>query len=328
MSGIINKVKDALHKDKHEETPTGTAGPHGSRTANAADPRVDSDRDHRGNTEFGHTTGTHTGTHGVGATGTHTGTHGVGTTGTHTGTGAGYGTSGTGEGAHGPHSSRVGNAADPRVDSDLDGSRTVGNTHSTGTGAFGSTGTHTGAHAGTHGVGGTTHGTSGIGGTHTGTGYGTSGTGEGAHGPHSSRVGNAADPRVDSDLDGSRTVGNTHSTGTGAFGSTGTHTGSHTTGTHGVSGTTGGFSSGTTHGTHTGTAEGLHGPHSSRAANAADPRVDSDRDHRGTHATTHVGPADNTAGPHKSDILNKVDPRVDSDLDGSKTVGGNKTHAY
>jgi hypothetical protein len=37
--------------------------------------------------------------------------------------------------------------------------------------------------------------------------------------------------------------------------------------------------------------------------------------------------APNTAGPHKSDLLNKLDPRVDSDLDGSKTYGGDKTHA-
>src|SRR5690606_3141789 len=94
------------------------------------------------------------------------------------------------------------------------------------------------------------------------------------------------------------------------------------------------------------------GPHNSNAANKMDPRVDSDRDHTGTntlgkvpmvdnkghstasHARTTPtsksnlpGPAPNTAGPHKSDILNKLDPRVDSNLDGSKTIGGNKTHA-
>jgi len=81
---------------------------------------------------------------------------------------------------------------------------------------------------------------------------------------------------------------------------------------------------------HSGTAEGVHGPHSSRAANAADPRVDSDMDHRaapgahgpgpeysttdnythGTGATSGAGfgtgPAPNTAGPHKSDMLNKA----------------------
>jgi hypothetical protein len=78
---------------------------------------------------------------------------------------------------------------------------------------------------------------------------------------------------------------------------------------------------------------GTHGPHGSRVTNAADPRIDSDRDHRGApgtagtvHAGSSPGPAANTAGPHKSDVLNKIDPRVDSDLDGSKTYGGNKTY--
>ena len=47
MSGLVNKVKDALHSDKSHETPEGTSGPHTSRVANTADPRVDSDRDHR-----------------------------------------------------------------------------------------------------------------------------------------------------------------------------------------------------------------------------------------------------------------------------------------
>ena len=37
----------------------------------------------------------------------------------------------------------------------------------------------------------------------------TSGTAEGATGPHSSRLANAIDPRVDSDMDGSRRVGTT-----------------------------------------------------------------------------------------------------------------------
>lgn len=137
---------------------------------------------------------------------------------------------------------------------------------------------------------------------------------QGTHGPHSSKVANTADPRVDSDRDhrgapGSNTFGSsTHTTGThgsGLTGSTGTHS---TTGAYG-----------------SGAPEGTHGPHGSRVANAADPRIDSDRDHRGQHHLP--GPADNTAGPHKSDALNKVDPRVDSDLDGSKTVGGNKTLA-
>lgn len=100
MSGIINKVKDALHsdKDKTHEAPQGSHGTHSSKVANTADPRIDSDRDHRANpgTGVGHT-GTHTG--GVGSTGTHTG--GIGSTGTHTGTHTGgIGSTGTHTGAH------------------------------------------------------------------------------------------------------------------------------------------------------------------------------------------------------------------------------------
>ncbi|KAK6068150.1 allergen [Seiridium cupressi] len=89
----------------------------------------------------------------------------------------------------------------------------------------------------------------------------TTGVSEGQTGPHSSRMANTLDPRVDSDRDGSRTVG-----------------GSRTTGTAGTTGMTG--SSGTT-----GASEGQYGPHSSRLANASDPRVDSDRDGRSTRAT-------------------------------------------
>ncbi len=50
MSSIVNKVKDAMTPGHHNTTsgaPEGTHGPHASRTTNAADPRVDSDRDHR-----------------------------------------------------------------------------------------------------------------------------------------------------------------------------------------------------------------------------------------------------------------------------------------
>lgn len=212
------------------------------------------------------------------------------------------------EGTHGPHGSRVANAADPRVDSDHDNSRTVGAGRTAGHGEFGSStgytqGTHAthGAHAGTH----TTGATSGV----TGAGYGTQ---EGEFGPHGSRLANAADPRVDSDLDNSRTIG-TGTTGTGAYGSSGT------TGAYGAGSGATGFT-----GTH-GAPEGTYGTHNSRIANAADPRIDSDRDGRGAIGTG-PGPAPNTAGPHKSDVLNKVDPRVDSDMDASRTVGGNRTY--
>ncbi|KAI0813369.1 hypothetical protein GGR55DRAFT_677013 [Xylaria sp. FL0064] len=220
MSGIVNKVKEAV--SGHHSTssaPEGTHGTHNSRVANAADPRIDSDRDHRaapGSTVGGtheYTSGnnySHTGTTGV--TGTSTGAYGTtGTTGT-TGTaregphssnmankmdpridsdrsGQRMGNTagdqfGSGpEGVHGPHSSRIANAADPRVDSDRDASRTVGNT-------YGSSGTH-----------GTTHPTSQLGGNF------APGPAPNTAGPHKSDALNKADPRVDSDLDGSKTVG-------------------------------------------------------------------------------------------------------------------------
>lgn len=78
--------------------PEGTHGPHSSRVANAVDPRVDSDRDHRG------APGAGVGSAGYGTsanTGTTAGTGVVGATttghGTHTTTGATAGTENTGE---------------------------------------------------------------------------------------------------------------------------------------------------------------------------------------------------------------------------------------
>jgi hypothetical protein len=238
------------------------------------------------------------------------------TTGTHTG---------TAEGVAGPHSSRAANAADPRIDSDLDGSRNAGahTTHTThhtgaGTGLVGSTGqtSHNGGLTGNH------TGTTGITGTHTTTGNSTTA------GPHSSNLANKLDPRVDSDLDGSRNLGASSNHGTTGGAYTGTHTG-NTLGNH--TGTTGGISSSTN-----------AGPHNSNLANKVDPLVDSDLDGRGnrhgashtgvfgasgSHATAGSGTAQNTAGPHDSDLANKLDPRVDADRDGSKTYGGNKTYA-
>jgi len=96
-----------------------------------------------GNTYDHTTTGTSGfSSHGAGAhgpTGTHTsGLGGTGSTGTYgstgTGTGAGLGGAGSGYGTGpgpapntaGPHKSDALNKADPRVDSDLDGSKTVG----------------------------------------------------------------------------------------------------------------------------------------------------------------------------------------------------------
>ncbi|EHK98519.1 hypothetical protein M7I_5663 [Glarea lozoyensis 74030] len=315
MSGIVNKIKDVLHHDKsssttHSGTAEGVAGPHGSRAANAADPRIDSDMD--GSRHTGATTGT---------TGGLTGTHGTHTTGT---TSTGYGASNS---TAGPHSSNMANKVDPRVDSDLDGSRNMGAASGTTGGYSSGTSGLTGTSHGTSGLTGSNHGSSGL----TGTNHGTTGIGNSsAHTssttsttPHNSNLLNKVDPRVDSTTSGA--YSGTHA---GNTGTTGTHSG---TGAFSGTGTTGGLSNSSN-----------AGPHNSSMANKADPRVDSDLDGRGnrhgashggilgasgSHATAGSGTAQNTAGPHNSDMLNKVDPRVDSDRDGSKTYMGNQTHA-
>ncbi|KAL1840438.1 hypothetical protein VTJ49DRAFT_476 [Mycothermus thermophilus] len=308
MSNIVHKVENAMG-GKKASAPEGTYGPHGSRAANAMDPRVDSDRDNSRTMGATGTTGTgRTAGHGeLGSSGFGAGRTGM--TGTH----------GTSEGTYGPHSSRVANAMDPRVDSDRDNSRTMG------------AGTTGGMGTGSRTAGGLGSSTTGMTGTH--------GTSEGTYGPHSSRVANAMDPRVDSDRDNSRTMG------AGTTGGMGT--GSRTAG--GLGSSTTGMT-----GTH-GTSEGTYGPHSSRVANAMDDNsrtmggttggLGTGTTHTagvggsgvtGTHKTTGAthglhgsrlpGPAKNTAGPHKSDLLNKLDPRVDSDPDGSRTMGQDKTY--
>jgi hypothetical protein len=299
MTSTTEKIKQVLHLDKNSTTthssnvPEGTAGPHNSRVANAADPRIDSDMD--GSNRHA----AHTGTTG-GAFGTGSGVTGHSTT----GTGAGYNSSTTA----GPHTSNLANKMDPTVDSDLDGGRHLGAKSDartagyTGTGVTGTThaGTHTGTHTGAH------TGTTG--------GYSSNTTA----GPHSSNLANKVDPRVDSDLSGSHTAG-----GAG-YGSTHTGTSHSTTGA--------GY--GTTHPATT------TGPHSSNIANKIDPRVDSTTGHstngHSTYSQTHPGTAGNishstNAGPHNSNLVNKADPRVDSDRDGrgvvQHAVGGNGTHA-
>ena len=149
---------------------------------------------------------------------------------------------------------------------------------------------------------------------------------------HSSKLANALDPRVDT-----RSANAAVSSGL------------HQPAMHGAAAApaAGGMHNnfGNTHHRSAGAPEGTYGPHSSRAANAMDPRVDSDMDSvnrhgmrnqsaaigagygsgvhgsgahgagmgAGTMRTSHLpGPAPNTAGPHKSDLMNKLDPRVDS----------------
>ncbi|KAJ5644176.1 uncharacterized protein N7484_006683 [Penicillium longicatenatum] len=327
MSNIIHKVKDTIaqHKEHKEEekvektaehhtgtndntydsTKSSNHGPHGSNTANKADPRIDSDRSNL-----------------TGSTSGNYGPHdsklaneadprvdsdldGRAAHNTSTATGAGYGSTGTNHGTtnaydsarssnYGPHDSKLGNAVDPRVDSDLD-SRGA---HNTTTG-YGSTGpTAAGAGYGS-----------------TGNNYGTANTYDSArssnYGPHGSNVANEVDPRVDSDRDGRAH----HSTSSGH--------GAGYAATGAAAGAGAGYAAShhnSTHAPSTGPATSTSGPHSSNVENKVDPRVDSDTPNDRYSAST--GPASSTAGPHKSNVANEADPRVDSDRSNATFVGG------
>ncbi|GKT50486.1 uncharacterized protein ColSpa_10667 [Colletotrichum spaethianum] len=205
------------------DDPDGVHGPHGRRTLNKADPRVDSDRDHRGAPSSGLTGSntTHGQTSGTGLTGNSStrGTHGTATNSSVTGSNNPYSSNATTgyndpDGVHGPHSGRAANKIDPRVDSDRDhrgapGSGLTGsNTYGTSTGTGHAGGLNSNPHGGA---------TGGIAGNHT-TGYDDP---DGVHGPHGGRAANKIDPRVDSDRDhrgapGSGLTGsNTYGTSTG-----------------------------------------------------------------------------------------------------------------
>ncbi|KAL8738411.1 MAG: hypothetical protein Q9181_000782 [Wetmoreana brouardii] len=105
----------------------------------------------------------------------------------------------------GPHSSSLANQADPRVDSNLDGSRGLGT---------GTTSSTTGSSLPDK----TARDT--IATTDSGRSFPLSGASSGTttSGPHTSDIANKADPRVDSDRDGSRAIGTTggYGSGTGA----------------------------------------------------------------------------------------------------------------
>jgi hypothetical protein len=235
-------------------------------------------------------------------------------------------TTGGGSTNAGPHSSNLANKLDPRVDSDMDGSRNAGLAHNNA----GTTGGLTGQHRmqGTGGLAGQNRMQGGL------TGVGNNGPAATTAGPHSSDILNKIDPRVDSDADGRTNMG------LAAYGPGGANSAA------------------------SGPASATAGPHRSNVANKLDPTVDSDADgsrnmgmsahgpgghhHHNQHHNGHrgatggglvggvmgggpnsmaTGPAPHTAGPHKLDILNKLDPRVDSDMDGSATIGNTGTAA-
>jgi len=174
-------------------------GHHDSNVVNKADPRIDSDRDGRasyGSTGAAGTTGT-TGT--TGAYGSVPSTNSAAT--------------GPASSTAGPHSSNVANEADPRVDSDQSKAKKeyIAGEYS-GVDRFDKD-VHKGSIAGGNQVIGL-HGSKGPTTTKNfdqsqhesaaGSSYNTSGS---TAGPHKSDTLNKLDPRVDSDLDGSKTVG-------------------------------------------------------------------------------------------------------------------------
>jgi hypothetical protein len=231
MSNIIHKVKDALNPDHHhkhssthhDSTQSSNHGPHDSNIANKVDPRVDSDRDNRA-AHGSQPTSTGLGS-GTNTTGT-AGTTGMVTTGSgaHTGLTGHHGTMGdlsshapthsmaTGpvSSTAGPHDSNLANRADPRMDSDLSNENIgrfdkdvhKGSIGGAGvipiSGNAGPTSTKTFEEAQNAGAAGA------------GSSYNTTGSGlehKETAGPHKSDMANKLDPRVDSDLDASNTLG-------------------------------------------------------------------------------------------------------------------------
>lgn len=214
-----------------------TQGPHRSDMLNRADPRVDSDAD--GRTNMG------------------VATHGPG--------GARSAASGPAPTTAGPHSSDMMNKIDPRVDSDADGSRNAGMAQY-GVGAGNNQGI--GQTSRSTGYGNTTeYNEPGMGGYSGTTGIGS--TGAGGAGPHNSAMMNKLDPRVDSDMDGSRNAGMNQ-------GGIGGMSHGYTRDQSGITGTT--------------TTSGGAGPHSSSLLNKLDPRVDSDRDGSRNAGIAQTGP--------------------------------------
>ncbi|KAJ5832932.1 hypothetical protein N7474_001243 [Penicillium riverlandense] len=198
MSGIVHKVKDAVthhgsSTQEHHHTGTGSAnaydstkssnhGPHDNNITNAADPRIDSDHSHM------------TGTNNTVSGAPHPTTQSTATGPTSSTT-------------TGPHTSNMANKADPHVDSD----RSKESSNAVGSGRFDQD-----VHKDSIGGAGVIQGMGGSGGETTTKTFeqaqhdnvaGSSYNSKKTAGPHQSDLGNKVDPRVDSDLDGSKTIG-------------------------------------------------------------------------------------------------------------------------
>lgn len=250
-----------------------TAGPHSSNTANKLDPKTDSDLDRTKGYSDNHSAGLGGGSS-AGYYGSSNTTSGVGSTNPSSSHGQ-YGDVRTG-----PHSSGMANKADPRVDSDND--------------RYTSGGISSSNPAGSHG-------------RFTDT---TSPSVPGAFPGESSGLGHSSRPHVDKDGYGSVSApGVPNYTGSSSGPNYGPGSaGQNFSGRDPYPSTNprdapGPYGSREDYGP-TGPASNTLGPHSSNAANVADPRVRPEpekmRDHK-------------TVGPHQSDMMNKLDPRVDSD---------------
>lgn len=334
MSGIINKVKEAVtghhsadtttHSTTHDNTGThgssalGGSNTHGSSAiggsnydnqnthstglgssnydnTSSSGGVIPGNADHKKNILAPATTGT-AGSHAYGAPGTY------GETGDYSNTRKSNAHNEDRDDTSELHNSKLGNKVDPRVDSNtLDRSGGQGTAYgSTATGGHHSNTHNAGPHSSNIGTGVGSH-------SHSNTGYGSSTT---SSGPHNSNVANKLDPRVDSDRSNDYSSSNTgynqgqHGVSSLLSDRAADKVESHhqpgyvATGNHsdniGMSNRFDDYTSSGTHGTH-GTSGGLTG-NTSSGYNTTD-------------------------GPHNSNAANKLDPRVDSDRDGSRTTG-------
>ncbi|KIW13137.1 hypothetical protein PV08_08324 [Exophiala spinifera] len=284
MSGLINKAKEALAGNHHDDPRSSNAGPHSSNVANKVDPRVDSDFDHRNDPTSNVGGRGHTQTTGYGAGA------GAGASAGYGGANTGYNTAPTTTAGNNIHSSHLANKADPRVDSDFD--HRANPTSSVG--GYGTSQTSAG-YGGQHG-----HGTTGAAGA-----TGTGGT------VHSSNLANKLDPRVDSDRDHranptSSVGGYGNSQTTSGYG----HSNHNGAGGYGAAPTSGygqqGHGAGV-HDTVTTGGAGYGGHNTGVPANSG---------YTGTSSTAAGHSGASTHPPHSSDLLNKVDPRVKVDKEG------------
>lgn len=329
MSGIANKVKDTLQSNKTSQSEDTYNTQNTSRTVQPADTRLDDYERNAPRTTATYNEPTYNTTRTTAPTGGNY-TYGAAQ--------PAYGSTGPSPGTDGPHTSDMMNKVDPRVDSDRDFNKNMGaNPHGTADTGRNTTASTSRTYQRTPAETMTGSAVQPIPESHAPPVVTTAGTaGRSLQGaPNTTAPTSTAAHRNNDGFARSQptTVPTSAPTNRGAHGGL-----TKSQPTAGI--------------TTTGAPEGAFDPHNTRAANAADPRVDSDLDSRniGAGQTGHTtgtstiggagttgqitgsnnltsGPAPNTAGPHKSDMMNKLDPRVDSNLDGSKTVGGNKTFA-